>query len=140
MATTFSQQTDASLASLVGGIINDAKDLLLYEVALAKLEMRAEWRKAKTAAIAFVVGAGIAVFGGVLLVAMLVRLLASSTALPLWGCYGIIGGALLTIGLTVLRTQKQPRGQIDLIPRRTIETLKEQVQWTKQLQTSSRAS
>lgn len=140
MATTPSPQTDASLASLVGGVINDAKDLLVHEVVLAKLEVQSELQKAKTAAIASVIGAGILVFGGVLLVVMLVHLLTSLTTLPLWGCYGIVGGTLLTIGLTVLSAKKQPRRQIDLIPRRTIETLKEQVQWTKQLQTSNRAS
>jgi len=44
MATQSSPSSDPSLASLIGGIINDAKDLLLHEFLMAKLEMqKKEW-------------------------------------------------------------------------------------------------
>jgi len=138
MPTNSHPSSDPSLASLIGGIINDAKDLLLHEVVMAKLEMQNELRKTKAAAISFAIGAGIAVVGGLLLLLMLVHLLGAFTAIPLWGCYGIIGGGLLIVGLIVLSTSKQTVETIDAVPQQTIETLKENAQWIKEQTTSNR--
>ena len=140
MPTQSTPSSDPSLASLIGGIINDAKDLLLHEVTMAKLEMQNELQKTKTAAISFAIGAGIAVVGGLLLILMLVHLLGAFTVIPLWGCYGIIGGGLLVIGLIVLSAGKQTAEQIDVIPQQTVEILKEHAQWTKEQTTSNRTS
>lgn len=138
MANNSSPGSDASLASLVGGIINDAKDLLLHEFAMAKLEVQDELRKTKTAAMALALGAGIAVVGGLLLILMLVHLLAALTMLPLWGCYGIIGGLLVVVGLLLLASGKQKAEQIEVVPPQTVETLKENAQWLKEQTTSNR--
>lgn len=139
MATHTSPSTDPSLASLIGGIINDAKDLLVHELVMAKLELQNELQKTKTAVVSFALGAGITAVGGLLLILMLVHLLAAFTNIPLWGCYGIIGGGLLIIGFIFLSTSKQTTEQIDIIPRQTVETLKENAQWTKEPTTSNRA-
>jgi len=50
--------SEPSFVSLLGGIANDAKELLLQEVALTKLAVQYELRKAKTAAIALSIGIG----------------------------------------------------------------------------------
>ena len=133
-----SPSSDPSLASLVGGIINDTKDLLLHEFTMAKLEMQDELRKTKTAAISFAIGAGVTVIGGLLLILMLVHLLATFTTIPLWGSYGIIGGVLLVIGLIFLTTSKQSAEQIEVVPQQTVETLKEHAQWIKEQTTSNK--
>jgi hypothetical protein len=75
MPTHPSPSSDSSLASLIGSIINDAKDLMLHEFVMAKLEMQNELRKTKAAAISFAIGAGITAVGGLLLILMLVHLL-----------------------------------------------------------------
>lgn len=138
MANQASPNPDQSLASLIGGIINDAKDLMLHEFLMAKLEMQDELRKTKTAAISFAIGAGIAVVGGLLLILTCVHLLAAFTTLPLWACYGTIGGVLLVIGLIFLSAGKQAAEQIDVVPQHTVETLKEHSQWIKEQTTSNR--
>ena len=58
--------SEPSFVSLLGGIANDAKELMLQEVALAKHEVQYERRKAKTAAIALGSAIGIIAAGGVL--------------------------------------------------------------------------
>lgn len=126
------------LAALIGGIINDAKDLLLQELTMAKLEMQDELRKTKTAALSFAIGAGIAIAGGLLLILMLIHLLATFTTLPLWECYGIIGGGLLIIGLIFLATRKHTAEQIEGVPQRTVDTLKEHTKWITEQTTSNR--
>jgi uncharacterized membrane protein len=138
MATHPSPNSEPSLASLIGGIINDAKDLLVHEVVMAKLEMQNELRQTKTAAMSFAIGAGIAVAGGILLILMLVHLLATFTTIPLWGCYGIIGGGLLLVGLIVLSKGKRTAESIEVVPQQTIETLKENAQWIKEQTPSNR--
>jgi hypothetical protein len=138
MADHSSSSSDPSLASLIGGIINDTKDLLLHEFTMAKLEMQDELRKTKTAATSFAIGAGVAVAGGLLLILMLVHLLATFTTIPLWGCYGIIGGVLLIIGLIFLTTSKITAEQIEVVPQQTVETLKENAQWIKKQTTSNK--
>jgi hypothetical protein len=138
MSTHPSPNSDSSLASLIGGIINDAKDLMVHEFVMAKLEMQNELRKTKAAAISFAIGAGITAVGGLLLILMLVHLLGAYTTVPLWGCYGIIGGGLLIVGLIVLNIGKKSAETIDVVPQQTIETLKENAQWIKEQTTSNR--
>lgn len=133
------QTSEPSLASLIGGIINDAKDLMVHEFTMAKLEVESELRKTKTAAISFGIGAGVAAVGALLLVLMLVHLLGTRTDLPLWACYGIIGGVLLVIGIVLLATGKETAEKIDVVPQQTLETLKENAKWIKEQTTSNRA-
>jgi hypothetical protein len=138
MANPAHPSSEPSLASLVGGIINDAKDLLLHEFVMAKLEMQDELRKTKSAAISFGIGAGVAAVGGLLLIIMCVHLLEALTDIPLWGCYGIVGGVLLVIGLILLASAKKTAEKIDVVPPKTIETLKENAKWMKEQTTSNR--
>jgi Putative Actinobacterial Holin-X, holin superfamily III len=101
------ESPEPNLGGLVSGILNDVKELVTDGVALAKLEVRDELRKAKVAAVAAGVGIGVMAVGGLLLLVMFVHLLAAFTVIPLWGCYGIVGGALLLIGAVLLMTGKR---------------------------------
>lgn len=138
MANHSSSSSEPSVAALVSGIVNDAKSLLLQEFTIAKLEMQDELRKTKSAAISLGIGIGIAAVGGLLLILMGVHLLAHLTEIPLWGCYGIVGGILLVIGIIFLATGKQTAEKIEVIPPKTVETLKENAQWIKDQTTSNR--
>jgi hypothetical protein len=95
---------------LLGGIANDAKELLLQEVALTKLEVRYELLKAKTAAIALGIGIATIAMGGLLLLFMLVHLLAVLTVVPLWGATALWGSRLLSwAGYCSLRARPKQR-------------------------------
>jgi hypothetical protein len=69
---------------------------------------------------------------------MLVHLLYALTGLPLWGCYAIVGGVLLSAGLIILYTGKKTAEEIKVVPEETVETLKENAQWIKEQTTSNR--
>jgi hypothetical protein len=121
----------------MGGIINDARDLLLKEFTMAKLEIQDELRKTKTAAISLGIGLGISAVGGLFLLLMVVHLLAWLTHIPLWGCYGIVGGVLLLAGLIALYTGKKAAEEIKVVPQETVETLKENAKWIRDQTTSN---
>lgn len=127
-----------SFLSLLGGIANDATELLLREVALTKLEVQYELRKAKTAAIALSIGIGTIATGGILLMLMLVHMLAALTAVPLWGCYGIVGSALVVLGGVLLAAGKTKAEELDVVPQRTVERRKESAQWLTKQTTSDK--
>ena len=122
-----------SIVALVSGIANDAKDLLLQELAQTKLEVKYELRKAKTAAIALGIGIGTLAAGGILLALTLVHLLDALTLVPLWGCYGIVGIALVALGGVLLATGKTKVEELEVVPQQSLQRMKESAQWlTKQ--------
>jgi hypothetical protein len=78
--------------------MHDAKNVLVQELTLAKLEGHEELRQIKTAALSLGIGVGVAAVGGILLSVMLVQVLAAYTNIPLWGCYGIVGSVCGVLG------------------------------------------
>jgi len=138
MAQDSSPRSETSVATLIGGIVNDAKDLLLNEFTIAKLEMQQELRKTKSAALAFAMGAGVVGIGGLFLVLMCVHGLVVLLDIPLWESYGLVGGLLFLVGAILLVRGKQTAEQIDVIPPKTASTLRDNAQWIKEQTTSSR--
>jgi uncharacterized membrane protein len=127
-----SRLTELSLSSLVGGIINDVQVLMKQETALARKEIAEELQKAKQAAISLGVGIGIVSIGGLLLMLMLVFLLNWAVpTIPLWASFGIIGGLLVLAGVALLALAKKEAESIHVVPERTAETMKENLQWIK---------
>ena len=128
-----------SLAALLGGIMHDAKDLLVQELTLAKLEGTDELRQIKTAALSLGIGVGVAAVGGILLSVMLIHVLAAHTDIPLWGCYGIVGSVFGVLGWVLLASGKHKIEGIDVMPQ-TVETMKENAQWLREQMTSDTIS
>jgi hypothetical protein len=120
-----------SLAALLGGIMQDAKDVLVQELTLAKLEGHEELGHIKTAALSLGIGVGVAAVGGILLSVMLVHVLAAYTDMPLWGCYGIVGSVCGVLGWVLLAAGKHTIEDIDVLPQ-TVETMKENAQWFRE--------
>lgn len=121
-----------SIAWLLEGLMRDVKTLVLQEVTLAQDEIARELTKAKTAAVSLAIGVGLAAVGGLLLVIMLVHGLNALTRLPLWACYGIVGGVLVGAALVLLRKAGSTAGDIHMVPRHTVRTIKENVTWLKE--------
>jgi hypothetical protein len=98
--------------------------------------MYEELAKVKETALLFGPGIGIFFIGSTLLMLMLVYGLQSATGLPLWGCYGIIGGLLVGISVILLYQGKTTTDEVDLVPQEALEEAKEDVQWIKERVTS----
>ncbi|MDH2425434.1 phage holin family protein [Sphaerisporangium sp. TRM90804] len=123
--------SERSLGELVGEIGEDLSKLFQQEVELAKTELREEAAKAGKAA-GLLGGAGFAgVMTAVLLSFALVFALANVmdagwAALIVGVLWAGAGAALFSVGRTRMR-------QVDPKPRETIQTLKEDAQWARDL-------
>ncbi len=121
---------------LVGLIVRDAERLLDQHLHLIRGELRRELRAVPAALATIGAGAGLAVVGGGMGALMLVHGLHRFTRLPLWGCYGLVGGALTVTGTGLLASGSRRAASIRLVPRESIGALCEDVAWIKNQLTS----
>jgi len=127
-----------SFVELIVDILRDTQKLVWQEIRLAKHELRHEVRKALTMLLSVTVGIAFAMVGGLLLVFMLVHLINALTELPLWACYGIVAGTFAAIGIILVVFGMKRFKQLHIIPAHTIETVKENVRWFKEIAMSGR--
>lgn len=131
MAQDLPSQKSDDVFELLGRIVHDTEQLFDQHRELARSEFRQGLREVPTAAVSIAAGAGLLATGGVMGSLMLVHGLHRSTRVPLWGCYGLVGGLLATLGAGLLRSGTRRAAQIDLVPRETLAVLREDVQWIK---------
>jgi hypothetical protein len=121
---------DRSLGQMFADLSQEARTLIHQELQLAKTELT---EKASTMArgAAFVVGGGLLAYGGLLAIVAAIVLGLIALGLPAWAG-ALLGGVvvagtgyvLIRSGLAALRPQH-------LVPRETIDTLKEDAQWLR---------
>ena len=120
---------ETSIGDLIGDISDDLSRLFRQEVELAKAEMRQEATKAGKAA-GMLGGAGFAGFLAVVLLSFAVVfglanvMDAGWAALIVGVVWAVVGAALYAAGRKKLKT-------VDPMPRRTVDTIKEDAQWLK---------
>ena len=132
MAKKADNAHEPSASELVQGILDDVQRLLHQQVDLIKQEVREEIGQAGKAAAAAGAGAGLLTLSGVLSAHMLVHLLHRSTRLPLWGCYGLVGGMAGAAGLAALADARRRAAAVQLAPPpETAAALRENLQWVK---------
>jgi hypothetical protein len=128
---------EASVASLMRGIIDDIGSLVRQEIRFARTEIREDLRKTKQAAAIVASGTIIAFIGAGLFALMLVYLIqwlslpagTTTEGLPLWGCFGIVSAVFLGIGSIVAFAGCEMFKQFNPLPEKTAQTVKENVEW-----------
>lgn len=129
---------DASVSQLLSGIVGDAQTLVRQEIALARQEIREEIDTAKSAAIKLGIAGGVLAIGGLLLILMLAQALADLLNWPVWAGYGIVGVILAIAGYVLLSTAQKQIKEVHPVPEKTVETMKENVEWIKDRTTSDK--
>jgi len=130
---------EASMASLMRGIINDLSNLIRQEVRFARTEIKSDLQKSQQAVALLGVGSAITAIGTILLTFMLVHLLhwlsvpegerLDPARLPLWAAFGIVSAVLLGIGSVVGWMGYQKFKSFNPLPDETAQTVKENVEW-----------
>jgi hypothetical protein len=127
MANHRTKASQGELPRLVGETITDFEKLIGQHFDLLRGELQQELEKAGRAAVSLGAGAGATTLGGVLGAMMLVHLLHDATRLPLWVCYGAVGGLLGAAGSGLLWQGARAASDVRLIPRQTAEVVREEL-------------
>jgi len=119
-----------SLAEIAQDVFRNVQQIVRLEVSLAKAEARGELIKAKASALTLGIGAVTGLY------AMLFLLFAAVHALtlfmPNWAAALLVGGVLAVIAAISLTNGVKQFKQIHPAPDRTVETIKENIEWAKQ--------
>jgi len=130
MNETQTPSHDASLTSLVTGIVTDVQQLIKQQTELIRHEIREDIQKARDGAIFLGIGLGITLVGGLLFCLMPPYLLNWAVPeLPLWACFGITGVVFLILGACAVWAAAKKFQSAASFPE-SIESLKENVTWT----------
>lgn len=121
---------DRSLGELFSELSRETSTLFRQEIALAKTEMT---EKATTVGknVGFLaVGGAVAYAGFLVLLGALVVILA--LFLPWWLSALIVGVIVAAVGYALVQKGLSTLKQVDMAPRETIESLKEDKEWVKE--------
>ena len=124
----------ASVTELISGIVGDLQDLGTQHLALFRNEINSDLRRASDAAVSLAIGLAVLQVGVILLCLMFVHGLSTvAPTLSLATCYGIVGGAVVLVGLLAIAMGIKKWKSVESLPNRTAQVLKDDVQWlTKQ--------
>ena len=122
---------DRPLGELLGELTRNLGLLIRQEIELAKTEIAQKAKHIGKDAIAIGVGAAVAYAGFLGIVAALVLLVVRMGAAP-WVAALIVGAVFAFIGFLLIQRAGKDVAETDLTPRRTAETMKDNVQWVKE--------
>jgi uncharacterized membrane protein YqjE len=123
---------EPSVGELFGQLSQDMSLLFRQEMQLAKAELSDKISRATSRLASLVAGALIAWLGALALVAGIILVLDQPVGLASWLAALLVGIVLAGVGAFLLRGALRDLKQLDLVPRRTVETLKDDVRWAKE--------
>ena len=129
---------EESIRGLMRGILSDVRTLIREELAMARVEMRENAGRARSAAFAFGIAAAALACGGVFLLVAAATAVADLLAWPLWAGFLVVALVLGLVGLATLMSGRQRLRELHAVPRETISTLKENSEWIAKRLSSAR--
>jgi uncharacterized membrane protein YqjE len=122
---------EADLATLWGELREEGRLLVHYEVELAKTELQEAKSDLVTGVAGYAAAAVLAAFAVVLLSVAAAWGLAE--VVPVWAAFLIVGGAWALFAAIAAIVGRSALRRFDPVPRRTIQTLKEDARWVRTL-------
>lgn len=120
-------QQSESVTGLLRGALDDVRDLIREEVALARAELRYEAGKVTAAGVQFGVAAVALWFAGMFLLVAAALGIATLFAWPAWAGFGVVGVLLAVAGLVAFISGRRAVRSVQPLPH-TVESLKETFQ------------
>ena len=118
------------LGDLFGDLATDMANLVRQEVSLAKLEVGQKAKYVGKNVGYLVVGGAIAHAAMLAIITAIIMLLAR--VMPNWGATLLVGVLVAGISWLLIGKALAALQQMDMTPRETVETLKEDAAWAKQ--------
>jgi uncharacterized membrane protein YqjE len=123
-------QNGRSVPEVLQDIVGNIQEIIRSEFSLAKIEIKQEAAQAKGPVIMWLVGGALGLYAlGFLL---FTAVLGMATVMPIWIAALIVGAVLTVISIALLSAAGKRLKQVHKVPERTIESLKENVQWAKE--------
>lgn len=110
-----------SLRELVGGVAEDARDLVRGEVALARAEVEQKVDRV-TAGVISLFGAMMLAYAGLIIV-LIAAAQALARVVPDWAASLIVGGIVLVIGTILAGVARKALSPSGMIPNRTMRNV-----------------
>ena len=126
---------ERSIGELFGQLTQDMTLLVRQEIQLARTEMSDKLSRFTTNLVSVMSGGFVAYLGGLALVAALILAIRDLANISLAWSALIVGAVLAIVGYVMLQKGVKELKRVDLAPRRTVETLKDDVQWAKEQRT-----
>jgi integral membrane sensor domain MASE1 len=117
-----------TIAGLVRSLLEDTRELIREEIALARSEIREEMTAVQTVGVAFGTAAVAALIGVTILCVALGGAVADMLNWPPWSGNAIVAVLLLAGAFFAMRYGRARLGAIRALPQ-TTETLKENIAW-----------
>jgi hypothetical protein len=123
---------DRSIGELFGQLTQDMTLLVRQELQLARSEMSEKISRITSNLVSVLAGGFVAYIGALALVAALILGLHELADISPWVSALIVGALLAIAGYVMLNRGLKELKRVDLAPRRTVESLKDDVQWAKE--------
>ena len=123
---------ERSIGELFGELSQDMALLVRQEAQLAKTEMQTKLSKVTGDLISLAAGGVVALVGGLAITATVILLLIDPIGLKPWLAALIVGVLLGIVGWVMLQRGLKDLKRTDPTPRRTVETIKDDIQWAKE--------
>jgi len=128
---------NVTMTEMVKGILTDVQTLLGQQVAMVRAEIRADWVRTRTALIVLIMGAVLLLVSAPLVFNMVVYLLHNLTSpgvsdpagLPLWACYGLVGGLVALVAGCLIWDGVRRFRSFTPLPEQSLRALEENVRW-----------
>jgi len=120
--------SNASMASLLSGIVKDVQELTSQQFALFKEEMKQDFHKVRDVAISLALGLAALMIGSIMLGITVAEFLNWATALPRWVCYLIVTGVAAGGGVALFYAGQKKLQSFNPLPDQSVRALKENVQ------------
>ena len=120
-----------SISSVLRDIVGNVQDIVRSELRLAKKEIAEEMGKAKTAGTLLGIGAVCAFFA--VFFTLIAVVFALINVVPNWAAALIVAAAMGIGAWLMLYAGKKRLQTVHAVPEHTVETVKENIEWAKQL-------
>jgi uncharacterized membrane protein YqjE len=123
-------QNGRSVPEVLQDIVGNIQEIIRSEFSLAKIEIKQEAAQAKGPVIMWLIGGALGLYAlGFLL---FTAVLGMATVMPIWIAALVVGAVLTVASVALLSAARKRLNQVHKVPERTIESLKENVQWAKE--------
>ncbi|MBA3319668.1 MAG: phage holin family protein [Gemmatimonadales bacterium] len=123
---------ERSVGELFGQLTQDLSLLVRQETQLAKTEIQEKISRASRDLVSLAAGGVVALVGGLALTAAIILLLVDPIGLAPWLAALLVGVLLAGGGYVLLRGGLRDLKELDPAPRRTVESLKQDIQAVKE--------